>query len=214
MEPDVTTKPQTDRGSISQGRAIAPGGILDLSQTNSLKGPVPIYDSLPNHRLLLQKGITPVLHIRKPTAEDGVYNKDGFPVCLGTEAMVYAGTDPETGHHLFRCRAEGCPLQEKNNGMHHCDGELRVDPEENPRVLGPLPRFTKTWKDLYKQRMSIERTFRSLKHSRGLEQHCVRGMKGILLLAAMTVLTYQATVMASLKAKDTEKFRRMTVKVA
>jgi hypothetical protein len=105
-------------------------------------------------------------------------------------------------------------LQYKDNGMHHCDGEIWVDPAENPRVAGPLLRFTSEWKRLYRQRVSIERTFRSLKHSRGLEQHCVRGMKGIRLLAALSLLTYQATVLAHLRAGEMEKYRHMTVKVA
>ena len=176
------------------------------------------YDSLAIHETLIALGITPIIHIRKATAGDGLYDgvyaKDGYPVCLSTEAMEYVRTDPQTGHHLFRCRAEGCPLQERNYGMHHCDGELWVDPEENPRVIGMIPRFTGKWKYLYSQRMSIERTFRSLKHSRGLEQHCVRGMKGIQLHATMSLLTYQATVLARLKAGDTKTFRHMTVKVA
>ena len=62
--------------------------------------------------------------------------------------------------------------------------------------------------------MSIERIFRSLKHSRGLEGHCVRGMRKITLHATLSVLTFQATAMARLRAGDVDRMRQMSVKVA
>ena len=62
--------------------------------------------------------------------------------------------------------------------------------------------------------MSIERTFGSLKHSRGLEGHCARGLKKIRLQATMSVLTYQATVLGRLKAKDPDRMRRMRIRVS
>lgn len=177
------------------------------------------YDSLANHEFLVGQGITPVIHIRKPTAADGlydgIYTEDGSPACMGREPMEYIRTDPDTGHHLYRCRTEGCPL--KTGGVKsimHCDGEVWEDPKNNLRVIGVLPRASQGWKRLYKLRMSIERIFRSLKHSRGLEGHCVRGMRKITLQATMSVLTFQATVLARLRAGDPERMRRMSVQVA
>ena len=47
------------------------------------------YDSEPNHRYLLKLGIAPIIHIRKPTAADGLYdgifNADGRPICHGQQ---------------------------------------------------------------------------------------------------------------------------------
>ena len=177
------------------------------------------YDSLPNHEFLVKQGITPVIHIRKPTAKDGlhdgIYTAQGEPTCMGKKPMEYIRTDPATGHHLYRCRGEGCPL--KTGGVKpiiHCDGEVWEDPKNNLRVIGVLPRSSRGWKRLYRLRMSIERIFRSLKHSRGLEGHMVRGMKKITLHATLSVLTCQATVLARLRAGDVEKMRQMAVKVA
>lgn len=177
------------------------------------------YDSLANHRLLTGLDIIPVIHIRKPTAADGlydgIYTAEGKPACIGGQAMEYVRTDHETGAHLFRCHGGGCPLKtEGTKAVRHCDSEIWERPEANLRVLGPLPRFTDAWKRLYRQRMSIERIYRSLKHSRGLEGHCVRGMRKITLHATLSVLTYQATVLARLKAKDFDGMRQMTVKLA
>ena len=45
------------------------------------------YDSETNHKFLYDLGITPVIHIRKPTAADelydGIYDQKGRPLCLG-----------------------------------------------------------------------------------------------------------------------------------
>ena len=119
------------------------------------------YGSLPNHKFLFDLGIIPVIHIRKPTAKDGlydgIYTESGQPACMGGETMEYVRTDQETGAHLFRCQAGGCPLKtEGTKAITHCDSEAWERPETNLRVLGPLPRFTAAWKRLYRQRMSIE----------------------------------------------------------
>ena len=177
------------------------------------------YDSEPNHNFVYSLGIIPIIHIRKPTAADGlhngIYTKDGYPTCLGSKPMQYVRTDPENGHHLFQCQPEGCILKtEPFNGRTHCDTKVSECPTTNTRVLGPLPRFLPLWKQLYRLRMSIERIYRSLKHSRGLEGHCARGLRKITLQVTLSVLTYQATVLAHLQAKDPERMRRMSVKVA
>ena len=176
------------------------------------------YDSLANHQFLVRLGIIPVIHIRKPTAQDGlydgIYTAEGKPTCMGQQPMEYVRTDPETSAHLFRCQAGGCPLKtEGTKAVIHCDSEEWEEPDANLRVLGPLPRFTDAWKWLYRLRMSIERIFRSLKHSRGLEGHCARGLRKITLQATLSVLTFQMTALARLRAKDQDRMRRMTVKV-
>ena len=129
--------------------------------------------------------------------------------------MEYVRTDPETGHHLFRCPAGGCPLKAKNSGaVLYCDSEVWEDPTENLRVVGLIWRGGEEWKEHYSKRMCIERVFRSLKHSRGLEGHMVRGLAKIRLLASLSLLTYQATVLAKLRTGDFKNFRKMRVKVA
>ena len=137
------------------------------------------YDSLANHKFLCDVSVIPIIHIRKPTAKDGlydgIYTESGRPTCMGGEEMEYVRTDPATRAHLFRCQAEGCPLKTGGTkAITHCDSEIWEQPGANLRVLGPLPRFSSAWKRLYRQRMSIERVFRSLKHSRGLQGHCMR----------------------------------------
>ena len=208
-ENDSTQLPAVVRKALKAYPWIEPGCLL------ADRG----YDSLANHQFLVKREIIPVIHIRKPTAADGlydgIYTAEGKPSCIGGEPMDYVRTDPDTGAHLFRCLANGCPLKtEGTKAVRHCDTEVWESPDANLRVLGPLPRFTEAWKRLYRQRMSIERIYRSLKHSRGLEGHCVRGMRKITLHATLSALTYQATVLARLKVKDFEGMRQMAVRVA
>ena len=172
------------------------------------------YDSEPNHRYLIKQGVTPIIHIRKPTADDGmydgIYTKEGVPTCMGMKPMVYVKTDPDTGEHLYRCRGEGCHLlTEGTKATTHCDTEEWYSPEANPRVLGPLPRESEEWKALYKKRMSIERIFKNLKQSRLLEGHLFRDMGKIQLLATWSMLTYNLTKLANLQvgAKNPHKIK-------
>ena len=173
------------------------------------------YDSLAIHQKVVNAGITPVIDIREPTADDGlydgIYNPDGRPLCLGNVEMDYQGTDPETGQHLFRCPAGGCHLLGKGL-VPNCRDELWVDPADNPRVLGKVPRFTKVWKNLYKLRTSVERLFSGLKYQRGLEEHQVMGMEQNLLQSHVAVLTYSATQLAHLQAGDYDRIGKMRVR--
>ena len=102
------------------------------------------YDSEPNHKAVVGHNIIPVIHIRKPTAEDGLYNgifnAEWKPLCPGGNPMDYVRTDPTYGDHLFRCPPEGCPLKvQGTKATTHCDLEIWEAPEDNLRVLGPLP---------------------------------------------------------------------------
>ena len=176
------------------------------------------YDSTGNHRFLMNKAITPVIHMRRPgggggpTRHQGIYSDEGSPTCFGSQKMEYVRTDPKTGHHLFRCPAGGCHLKSKSNwDVRYCDQEIWEDPALQPRIVGVLPRASPLWKKLYKRRTAIERVFRSLKHSRNLETHCFREIQKVALHATLSVLTYSATVLARLSAGDTKKMRLMRV---
>ena len=93
----------------------------------------------------------------------------------------------------------------------YCDDDFWEDLKEHLQALGVLPRFTPEWKEKYALPPSIERIFRSLKHSRGLEGHCARGRKKVMLQATLSVLTHLMTVLARLKAGDVKRMRHMAV---
>ena len=197
-------------------RAIAAFDWFNPKATLADRG----YDSKANFEYLyLQHGIDPIIHIRRPTAADGlydgIYNADSLPLCLGNLPMEYVGQDGEGGL-IFRCPSEGCHLKEGlHAGIRHCDTVIVEDPGENLRVLGgQTRRGSEEWHDLYSKRWSVERVFKSIKESRRLEEHCVRGLKHITLHALMSTLTYQASALVKVLAGQEEDMRWMVRRVA
>ena len=59
-------------------------------------------------------------------------------------------------------------------------------------------------KALYRKRYAIERVFKSMKESRRLERHCVRGLRQITLHSLMSTIAFQATVLARLLEGEPE----------
>ena len=173
------------------------------------------YDSVANHEYLHQRGILPVIHIRRKAnaaLHDGIYTVQGVPTCLGQVPMEYVRSDPEKGH-LYRCK--GCHLADSmSGGIRHCDSQVWEDPAKNIRLFGVVRRGSQEWKDLYAKRQAIERVFKSMKESRRLERHCVRGLRQITLHAAMSVLAFQVTVLVRLRAGEVEWMRWVVRKVA
>ena len=75
-------------------------------------------------------------------------------------------------------------------------------------------RGSQKWKDLYAKRQAIERVFKSMKESRRLERHCVRGLRQITHHTLMSALSFQATALVRLRAGERELMRWMVRKVA
>lgn len=88
------------------------------------------------------------------------------------------------------------------------------DPAANLRLFGKIRRQSKEWKALYTKRQAIERTFKSLKQSRRLERHCIRGLRQVRLHCLVSVLAYQATVLAQVQAGEMEDMRWQVRRVA
>ena len=176
------------------------------------------YDSLANFEHLVDQEITPIIAVRKPTAQDqlydGIFNAKGYPTCIGQVAMEYAGFDPDLGHR-FRCRPEGCHLKTTGSVLHKCDTDYWQKPEGPAlRAMGIVPRFTPAWKQLYNKRTTVERYFRSAKHSRLLNRHQGMGITRVKLHTSMSRIAYLATMATRLKADDVAKMRHMSVRLA
>ena len=99
------------------------------------------YDSIENSRYLVKNGIEPIIHARKPTAHDGLYeglyDKRGRPVC-GDENVPTEYVRSEGNRHLFRCNPQGCSFRENSAGpMIFCNATtwIQSDPE-NVRAVG------------------------------------------------------------------------------
>ena len=140
-----------------------------------------------------------------------VYTAEGVPTCLGMVPMEYVRSDPRRGH-LYRCRSEGCRLRDRK-GVKYCADELWENRTDNPRLFGPLRQNSAAWKALYRLRQAVERVFKSMKESRRLEDHFIRGLRRIALHAVMSTLGFQATFFVNLLAGESRP-RWMVRKVA
>ena len=162
------------------------------------------YDSEKNHKTVLDRGGAFICPIRSKLKGKknlyGVFNKHGVPTCMGSKLMEYQSTHPDKGH-LYKCQPGGCKLKARK-GVVHCKDEYWVDwrTEPDKRLHGPVRRDSLEWKLLYKQRQSVERVFKSMKESRRLNGHYLRGLEKIALHASMSVLAYTATVLNNLQA--------------
>ena len=176
------------------------------------------YDSEKNHRAVRDRDAVPIIAIRKVTKradtqlQEGIYTDDGRPTCMGMIPMEYVRSDPERGH-LYRCAVGGCHLKARK-GVRYCDDEVWVNRKDNLRLFGQVRRDSKEWKALYRQRQAVERVFKSLKESRRLERHCVRGLKKVALHVTMSVLAFQATALIHVLAGEEDELRWMVRKVA
>lgn len=195
--PRLVEKAQATFGWLAPGHLLADRG----------------YDSQANHKFLVRQGIVPIIHVRKPTADDGLHDglidRNGFPVCGDGQAkMDYIRT--EAGNHLFRCPPEGCTLKAKR----YCDNsDFWVDPQDNLRAVGVVARASPEWKKLYAHRQSIERMFGSMKRSRLLNRHQYMARRKIETHINLSVLTYLATMLARVLAGDLDRIRRMRIGV-
>ena len=174
------------------------------------------YDSKANHRVLNDKGILPIIHIKRPANAklyDGIYTEKGVPTCVGRVPMEYVRSDPALGH-LYRCRWEVCHLAGSvRGGSHNCADEVWEDPSKDIRLFGVIRRDGPEWKALYDKRQAIERVFKSMKESRRLERHCVRGLRQITLHAMMSTLAFQATALVRIMTGEADWMRWMVRKV-
>ena len=177
------------------------------------------YDSQANHAFLVQRGIIPIIHIRKPTADDGLYdglyNKKGAPVCDGETPMDFLGTDPKSGYHVFQCPPTGCKLKVRSRLMaRYCNTKMHwEDPASNFRVLGIVSRSDPEWARLYRRRPIIERLFSSLKRSRLLDRHQYVRKRKIEAHVGLSTMTYLATMLSRVQDGTLDKMRHMRIRV-
>ncbi len=159
------------------------------------------YESQANHKAVLERGAVLVAPTRRQPRNalfEGVYTEEGVPTCLGMVPMEYVGTDPQKGH-LYRCRRKRCHLTGQK-GRRYCNQEVWENRSDNLRLFGPIRRGSPERNDLYGLRQSVERVFKSMKESRRLERHFLRGLHKISLHAAMSALGYTATFLVNLMA--------------
>ena len=166
-----------------------------------------------NHEVLVQQGIKPIIHIRKPInskLHDDIYSTIGEPTCMGKKVMQWLRTDPKTGHHLYGCPPTGCHRKSQAFMFSmNCGDKHWENPADNLRVISVVARASPEWQEIYRKRTVIERGFSVMKRSRLLDQHQYLTQRKIRTHVALSMLTYVATMLAHVLAGDVEWIRRM-----
>ena len=175
------------------------------------------YDSNKNINYLVDQGVYPIIKMkdmRKEDLYDGLYDQLGVPHCVGRQEMKYVGTLPDY-RYVYQCPPGGCHLKAKHAGVQvYCQDEEYADPKENPRLFGTIRRGSDDWHTIYGQRYAVERPFKSMKQSRRLEHHTVRGLNAMHIHVLMATLTFQATALANLKYRGEKYLTWMVPRVA
>ena len=132
-----------------------------------------------------------------------------------THVMADKGYDSRANHEAVAGRNAilVCPARRNANnrlyegiytarGVPTCIGMVAmeyVNRKDNPRLFGPVRQGSPEWKALYRRRQAVERVFKSMKESRRLERHFVRGLRKVSLHAVMSALGFSATFLQNLR---------------
>ena len=150
------------------------------------------YDSRRNNEFVHRNGGVPVIHKRglpEGKLHDGIYTADSVPTCLGQREMAYVRTDPDAGHHLYRCPAGGCARRNTAHAVSACDDESWENPEDNIRLFGGgIRRGSAEWKAMDAKRWNVEQVSSRWKKQGRLERHCYFGLRRVSAHARLQML--------------------------
>jgi len=132
------------------------------------------------------------------------YTHDGTPLCPGKNPMVYCGTEQKNLTNKFRC-PKACGQQVECNGECGCNSSYgyikRVSIKDNPRMFCNPHRGSRTWKELYRRRTSIERLFSVLKGHLYLDRMTKRGIDKAFTDVMVCLVTFLAATMVQINSK-------------
>ena len=173
------------------------------------------YDSKDNNEWLQERGIAPVIHKTTPKSKKHTrdeLHKDGFapdgsPLCGCGIKRVFLRTD-DRGFHVYGPNPEGCPARLPNGqipfpaGYDPCGGEVAIDPKRDVRLFGgDIRRGSPEWDAAYRKRWSVERVFSRWKGRGRINEHHLRSLNSINLLAQLHMLSLLTRKLIELKEK-------------
>ena len=140
------------------------------------------HDSNAHYRYLIKKGISPIIPLSKnsrpvsphlPGKDEIRFDEDGTPLCGQNARMRRHQYDREQNKHVFCCPAKrgthrnGKPVYVFREDLcpagKDCKPESSLGPfvyiksEDDPRLFPPVPRTSRLFKEIYKQRSASER---------------------------------------------------------
>lgn len=185
-------------------------------------------DSEEVHRLLSRKGIKPLIPMRSLwqtdperllPGHDGtsnvVYDEAGTIYCYDKVSeppvrhrMSYIGYEPERETLKYRCPAKHedweCPMSPVCNAGKSYGKTVRVPREEDLRRFPALPRATKKFEQMYKNRTAVERVNARLKIFWGADDGNVMGSRRFVAQVGVVMVMHAvfATLLASAPRRE------------
>jgi hypothetical protein len=170
------------------------------------------YDAIENYRFTIEEmKAKPIIPLNprgnnNPGKSGLTLSQDGDYICPAGYTAVYAGFDKKRNRSKFRCPAvrgkcqcllvNACSSSPYGRTFH-------IYPNQDYRLIGPVPRNSATWKEKYKARTSVERAYSEEKGSHRLANPRVRGLPWIkihvyLALCAQIIKRIGVTIMERL----------------
>ncbi len=165
------------------------------------------YDAKENYRAVAEDfEAVPIIDInlrsRKGKSDrfEDVADEYGTPHCAWGVPMIFWGYDKKQKRLKYRCPLacgkKGCTWMDKCSKSSY--GQVvKIDLKDDYRRFIQVPRRTKSWKQIYNRRTSIERIFSRLKKDGDgkLVNHRIRGLDKITLNCLLSVWVMQSRVM-------------------
>lgn len=179
------------------------------------------YDSMANILAITKRKAIPVIPLNpgNEKAPPGITNTLGTPLCPVGLPMLYWGRD---GHYLkYRCPEKSglfCCLRQQE-AVSRCTTSdyglvVKLDMRDNPRRYVPVPRETKQWSRLYKQRTAVERVNSRLKEVLILDDLRVRGVQKVKVRVGLNLLVMLAIAVAMAERNRLKDCRRLLTAAA
>lgn len=192
---------------------VTPGNESDITQVkdiiNSVKEKHPNlsikqssmdcgYDSYETHRFFIEDAkITPIIPLRNNGTTNPILNgesylnEEGIIHCFAGYKLINWGFDKERNRTKFRCPSHlgriSCMFSSSCNKSSY-GRTFYVSETHNYRLIGPIPRGTKTWKEEYNTRTATERCNSELKGEHKLDKVRVRGINRVKIHVALSII--------------------------
>ena len=201
----VTAANADEKAEMSKMIESMPEKLKECAETLALdRG----YDSTEMIKAIKRAGIIPVVGIRN-------YWKDGEPTKQYKNTdMVYDFNGNvffvEDGGKQFRMIYEGYDKTKKCLRYSHKGKIYKIYISYDERVFLPIARHSMKFARLYKGRTSVERLNGRLDRDFMFEDHCIRGLKKMQTMLALSLIIMNGMAIAKIKSGQTKGLAAMT----
>ena len=179
---------------VGANRHDSVSGLVSLAELRQLTPQLPIRnvcfdsanDNYPTYGLLKQWDIVPFIDLnhdvgRKPTFPVFPVNDNGVPVCAAGHEMVYDGFCKNRSRMKWRCPLK-CGKADSCDNLSSCSTSpygrvVYTKPDWDLRLFTPVPRNSKEFRVIYKNRTSSERINNRILNDYNLQNLKIRGKK-------------------------------------